>query len=107
MKRSKMGGNQMKPHVAHHKMSGGKRKSNGHKMNCGCPICKNMKKGGNATEETANEDNEMTTTSSSEGESSTISMGEHTGGRRTRRKSKKSRKSRKSKKSRKSRKSRK
>ena len=24
---------------------GGKKKSNGHKSNCGCPICKNMKKG--------------------------------------------------------------
>jgi hypothetical protein len=25
-------------------LSGGRKKSNGHKMNCGCPICKNMNK---------------------------------------------------------------
>lgn len=26
------------------KLVGGRKKGNGHKMNCGCPICKNMRK---------------------------------------------------------------
>lgn len=83
----------------------GSKKSNGHKINCKCPICKNMRKGKKGGE--IEEDMTVSTPDNTFNEDEImISEG---GKRRTKknRKNRKSKKSRKTKKSRKSRKSRK
>jgi hypothetical protein len=90
-------------------MAGGKKKSNGHKMSCMCPICKNMmkkKRGGAETEmtNTAQEDgpvDEMTVPD--EEVTSTPMGGSRRRSRRSRRSRRKSRRSRRSRHSRRSR----
>jgi hypothetical protein len=73
--------------------TGGKRKSNGHKGTCRCPICNNMKKSmrkGGMGETDDNEEETFGESTSSSSSSSKSGMG----GRRRTRKSRKSRKSR-------------
>jgi hypothetical protein len=95
------------------KKKSSKGKSNNHRLDCGCPICKNMKKGkkGGADEEESSSGLSSSSSSMSgldkdTDSNSDLAVDTMKAGRRTRRKSRKSKKSKKSKKTRKSRKSR-